>query len=452
MLGQSLQDGIQRTGGNAINFLKNVDYPSFEFPVKSEWTNWRDEQRAWRETCVLLDQSHHMADLFIKGPDALRALTALGVNSFANFGPGTAKQYMCTNAEGYFVGDGILIYLPDGTINLVSVPSVVNWTHYHLERGGYDLEIERDDNSNRRQGSPKLFRYELQGPMALSVVERAAGAALPKVRFFHTTQLKIAGAEYTALRHGMAGQPGFEILGPWEDGERVLEALLEAGSEFGIMRGGAKCYSTANVESGWIPAPFSAVFEPRELGYREWLPAVAYGSLGGSMDSTDVHDYYVTPYDIGYGKVVKFDHDFVGREALEEFSREPRRDKVSLHWNADDVAAAIRTWMEPGTPAKYLELPKSRYAWFQIDKVMKNGNQVGMSMDLGLIPNERAFISLASVDIEHCTPGTEVTVVWGENPNSIKPSVEPHRQVEIRATVAPCPFAQVIDTVGYRAS
>lgn len=448
----SLESAIERSGGSPVQFLRNVQYPAFEFPVKGEWTNWRDEQRAWRESCVILDQSHHMADLFITGPDTMKALTKLGVNSFANFAPGMAKQYICVNEDGFFVGDGVLIYRPDGTMNLVSVPSVVNWTHYHLEQGGYDLQIERDDNSNRRVGAPKIFRYELQGPTALAIVEKAANAALPKVKFFHTTQLAIAGGQYTALRHGMAGQPGFEIMGPWEDSDRVLDALLEAGQEFGLKRGGSKCYSTANVESGWIPGPFSAVFGPKEKGYREWLPAAAYGSMGGSMDSADIADYYVTPYDIGYGKVVKFDHDFVGRAALEQIAKQPRRDKVSLLWNPDDVAAAIRSWMEPGTPVKYLELPKSRYAWFQMDKVLKEGNQVGISMDMGLIPNERAFISLASVDVEHYAPGTEVTVVWGEDPATAKPSVEPHRQMEIRATVAPCPYAQVIRDIGYRQS
>lgn len=50
----------------------------------------------------------------------------------------------------------------------------------------------------------------------------------------------------------------------------------------------------------------------------------------------------------------------------------------------------------PALPGKYLEMPKARYAWFQMDRVMKAGRQVGISMDLGLIPNERAFISLAT--------------------------------------------------------
>jgi vanillate/3-O-methylgallate O-demethylase len=447
---QSLEAEITRAGGNPIDFLRNVQYPAFEFPVKAEWSNWRDEQRAWRDSCVLLDQSHHMADLFISGPDTLKALTELGVNSFTNFGPGTAKQYVCTNQDGHYVGDGILIYLPDGSVNLVSVPSVVNWTHYHLERGGHQLKIERDDNSNRRPGPPKIFRYELQGPNAVALVEKLIGGPVPPVKFFHTAQFNIGGTRYTALRHGMAGQPGFEIFGPWQDNEKVLDALLKAGEGLELKRGGARCYTTANVESGWIPGPFSAVFGPAEKGYREWLPAAAYGSLGGSMDSPNVHDYYLTPFDIGYGKVVKFDHDFVGREALERSAKEQRRDKVSLVWNPEDVAALVRTWMEPGLPAKYLELPKSRYAWFQMDKVLRGGRQVGISFDLGLIPNERAFISLASLDIDLCKPGTEVSVLWGEAPNSTKPTVERHRQIEVRATVAPCPYAQIIRDRGYR--
>src|SRR5690606_23039945 len=101
---------------------------------------------------------------------------------------------------------GVLTYLPDGSVNLVSVPAVVNWTHYQLQARGYDLEIVRDDNSNRRKGPPRVFRYEIQGPNALEIVQRAAGEQLPKVKFFHTTELRIAGGEQTAIRHGMAGQ------------------------------------------------------------------------------------------------------------------------------------------------------------------------------------------------------------------------------------------------------
>ena len=34
--------------------------------------------------------------------------------------------------------------------------------------------------------------------------------------------------------------------------------------------------------------------------------------------SNNIEDYYMTPYELGYGPFVKFDHDFIGREALEK--------------------------------------------------------------------------------------------------------------------------------------
>ena len=154
---------------------------------------------------------------------------------------------------------------------------------------------------------------------------KLTGGPLPDVKFFNMTDFTIAGHRVRALRHGMAGQPGFELFGPWAEGDEVLHAILEAGAEFGLMRAGAKAYSTSNLESGWIPTAVPAIFGPEMRGYREWLDAGALGSLGGSMDSGDITDYYVTPYDIGYGRTVKFDHDFLGREALERVAAEEHR-------------------------------------------------------------------------------------------------------------------------------
>ena len=66
-------------------------------------------------------------------------------------------------------------------------------------------------------------------------------------------------------------------------------------------------------------------------------------SLGGSFVSDNIEDYYLTPYDLGYGPFVKFDHDFVGRAALEAMAAHPQRQKVTLVWNGDDVARAMGT-------------------------------------------------------------------------------------------------------------
>src|SRR5690606_14033367 len=169
---------------------------------------------------------------------------------------------------------------------------------------------------------------------------------VPPTRFFHMARFEIAGAEVRALRHGMAGQPGFEVFGLWEEGERIRSAILEAGEEFGLVPVGSMGYSSANLESAWVPSPLPAIFTGEGMdAYRAWLPAAGAGSLGGSLDSDDIEDYYVTPYDLGYGRSVAFDHDFVGREALERMAAGPTREKVTLVWNEDDVAGVFRSML-----------------------------------------------------------------------------------------------------------
>ncbi len=82
-------------------------------PIPAEFSNWRDEQRAWRETAILFDQSHHMPELYLTGPGALRLLSHIGVNSLANLNPGMAKQFIGCNPRGQVIGDCILYDLGD---------------------------------------------------------------------------------------------------------------------------------------------------------------------------------------------------------------------------------------------------------------------------------------------------------------------------------------------------
>ncbi|SFF67627.1 aminomethyltransferase family protein [Blastococcus tunisiensis] len=442
MSSESLAAALARAG-SPVELLRNLSFPPSTFPVQPEFTNWRSEQRAWVETCALLDQSHHMTDLFLEGPDALRLLSDVGVNSFAGFGVGKAKQFVAVNPDGHLMGDAILFHLEEELFDLVGHPMVLDWVTFNLERGDYAVTAERDDNSAvRASGPPRLYRYELQGPTAAALMEAVTGAPLPDVKFFHMAEFSIAGRRVRGLRHGMAGQPGFELFGPWEDGDTILDALLTAGADHGLVRVGAKAYSTANLESGWVPAPLPALFsdDPLMQEYREWLPAAKVGSIGGSHDSADIGDYYLTPYDIGYGKTIRFDHDFIGRAALERLAEAPKRQKVTLVWNADDVTAAVGSLYRPGPGAKYIEMPKARYATHHEDAVLVDGRPVGISLDCGYLANARVMASLATLDAEYAAPGTEVTVVWGEHPVSAKPAVEPHEQVQIRATVAPVPF------------
>ena len=328
---KSLEDRLQAAGG-PLKMLRESQTGPYVYPVvPPEYSNWRDEQRAWRETCILFNQSYHMTDMYVEGPDAPKLLEHLGVNTFKNFGPNKAKQYVPVNYDGYVIGDVVLFHLEQNRFNLVGRPPVHNWVQYHAETGKYDVKLERDERTVARTGPNagvrKVYRYQVQGPNALKVMEKVTGKVLPEVKFFNMAEFTIAGKRVRALRHGMVGQPGFELFGPWDDGEAVKAAIVEAGQEFGIKLSGSRTYSSNTLESGWIPSPMPAVYSGDKMkAFRQWLPATSFegiASLGGSFSSSNIEDYYLTPYDLGYGPVVKFDHDFIGREALEKIAANP---------------------------------------------------------------------------------------------------------------------------------
>lgn len=448
---RSLEDKLQ-SAGDPVEMARNSQIGPYVYPmVASEFSNWRDEQVAWRETCALFDQSHHMTDLTIEGPDSIELLSALGVNSFAKFEPNKAKQFVACNSDGYVIGDGILFYLEQNKVRLVGRPSAHNWVQYHAETDGYDVELSRDERTAANPtGRRELYRYQVQGPTAFEALEKATGGALPEIKFFNLGEIQIAGHKVRAFHHGMSGAPGLELFGPWEEGEEVKAALVEAGDGLGLAQVGSRVYATNTLESGWIPSPLPAVFSGEEMkAYRQWLPAEGYegtGSLGGSFYADDIGAYYLTPDELGYGGFVRFDHDFIGREALERIVEEPKREKVTLAWNGEDVAHAMGTLFEKGDAAKYIDLPLSNYSTWPYDRVMAGDEVVGLSTFSGYSYNERSMLSLAMVDHD-VEIGAEVTLVWGEEDGgSAKPVVERHAQTEIRAVVSPCPYSEVART------
>lgn len=450
---RSLED-VLKTVSNPVEMLRNSQLGAYVYPVvPSEYSNWRDEQRAWRETCVLFDQSHHMVDIYVEGPDALKMLSYLAINSFAKFKVNKAKQFIPCSYDGYVIGDGILFYLRKNQLVFVGRAPTANWIQYHAETGGYDVKITKDDRS---PGNPKgkavnrkCYRFQIQGPNAAKLIEKLNGGPIPKVKFFDMNKIKIGGRKVRCLRHGMAGAPGLEIWGPYKEREEIRDIIVEAGREFGIRQVGSRAYATNTLESGWIPSPLPAVYTGDKMkAYREWLPDAGYeasGSLGGSFVSNNIEDYYLTPYELGYGPFVKFDHDFIGREALEKIANQPHRKKVTFAWNADDVGKAFRSMFEPGAEHyKYIDLPLSNYASASYDKVVKGDKTVGFSMFTGYSYNERSMLSLGMVDPD-IEIGTELTLVWGEEGGGTrKTTVERHKQIEIRVIVSPVPYSKVV--------
>jgi vanillate/3-O-methylgallate O-demethylase len=246
----------------------------------------------------------------------------------------------------------------------------------------------------------------------------------------------------------MAGAPGLELWGPYEEREEIRTAIVEAGKDFGLVQVGARAYATNTLESGWIPSPLPAVYTGDQMkAYREWLPAAGYegtGSIGGSFYSKNIEDYYLTPYALGYGSFVKFDHDFIGRDALKKQAQLPQRKKVTFAWNREDVVKVMASLFDEGDIYKYIDLPLSNYTSASYDRIVgAGGKTAGLSMFAGYSYNERSMLSLGVVDADVAI-GTELTLVWGEEGGgSRKTTVERHKQAEIRVVVSPVPYSKV---------
>ena len=445
---------ILASKGDIVGMLRNSRIGAYVYPVVApEFHNWRTEQWAWQHSVVLFDQTHHMVNLYLRGKDALKLLSDTAANTMQGFAVDKAKQYVPTTPYGHVIGDGIIFHLAEEEFVYVGRAPASNWLRFQAEDGGYDVDLEFDDRSPPRpMGKPvtrSVWRFQIQGPSAWDVIEKLNGGPLEQLKFFNMSTMKIAGRDVRTLRHGMSGAPGLEIWGPYDEQEEIRAAILAAGEEFGIVPCGSRAYPSNTLESGWIPSPLPAIYTGDKLkAYREWLAPDSYeatGSIGGSFVSDNIEDYYLNPWEMGYGFFVKFDHDFHGREALEVLDKDSQRKKVTLAWNPEDMTKVISSMFDPdGEQFKYFDLPLANYASSNYDSVIDaDGSIVGMSMFSGYSYNEKQALSLATID-PSIPIGAEVKVVWGEeNGGTEKTTVEPHKQIELRAIVSPIPYSRV---------
>ena len=179
----SLQQRIDAAGG-ALAMLRTSQTGPYAFPIPAEFTNWRDEQRAWREGVALVDQSHHMTDLYVEGPDVLRLVSELAVNSFTGF------------------GDMIIFGLGNRQVNIVGRPTVANWVQFKAKTGGYDVMVDRDERTLNNPKPRKTFRFEIQGPDAWRLLEKPnGGSKRPNVERHVQTQVRatVSGWPFSSL-------------------------------------------------------------------------------------------------------------------------------------------------------------------------------------------------------------------------------------------------------------
>lgn len=395
---------------------------------EAEYTGWMDENVSWKTSCSLGDWSFGgNKGVLVEGPDALKLFSDLSVNNLKNFKPNQVKHLVMCNQNGKCIINGLLFNRGDGSYYW---QHHADWPMYNMEKGNYNCKMTKTP----------FYGIQIAGPTSIHVIEKLCGESIRDIQFMNFRNITIAGKEVMCIRQNMASEIGYELEGPIEYHDEIIKLLMEAGKEFGIRRIGWRSVFMNHLESGISQTDYiPAIYDDFMSDYYNWLVekkgiehALRY-RISGSFESNDIRDWYRSPFEQGWGPFVKFDHDFIGREALEKEALKPQRTWVSLEWNEEDIIDVYASLMRPGPHFDYMDLPKHFTETVDPDVVLKDGKMVGTATSRGFSYYFRKMISHCVIDVEYSTPGTEVEVLWGQ---------PGHPQKYIRAIVCKSPYKE----------
>jgi len=129
----SLESAITAAGG-PVDMLRSSNIGPVIFPgIPAEFTNWRDEQRAWKEGVALFEQSFHMTETHVRGPDVIEFISGLATNRFDNFKTMRGKQLVMVGHDGWMISDAIVFREEDDFLRVVGPPTASNWVQFNAE-------------------------------------------------------------------------------------------------------------------------------------------------------------------------------------------------------------------------------------------------------------------------------------------------------------------------------
>lgn len=384
--------------------------------VPFAFNTWVNEEISWYDTSYLHAGLNPFMFFDIKGTEYLDLLEAVSVNTFRKFPVGKARHVIICTENGKLGLDGIVVRRSEDEFISMCLPDPVLLNQMVGNKYNFFSQSTRD----------KRVFYQLCGIRSLEIVEAATQQDLHDINFMHTKDAKIAGKNVFILRTGMAGTLGYEVHGKIEDAEIIYNTLLEVGNKYGIQQLGRLGYVNCHAE-GSIPQVaehFATPFDEKPV-------------LSGSLDR-DSELIYRSPIDLGWEKMINFNHDFIGKKALKAELDGHHNTMVHLIWDKDDILKVIATAFEAGNSCDILDLV-SDYDYVRnnggmhIDAVYYGDKMIGASSGRMLSSKTREMISVCTIDQDYAVEGKVVEVLWG-NPGT--------RQMRIKAKVLMFPYIQ----------
>ena len=261
-----------------------VPFGGWNMPV--QYAPILDEARRVRSKVGLFDLCH-MGRFTFEGPDAEALLQKVLTNDLSKIKPGVIRYALICKEDGTVIDDVLVYRDPDSpqdfflVVNAANRDKDMDWIVSHA--GDFDCKItDRSD---------ELAMLALQGPRSLDTLQKVCDADLSSLGYYKWIHGSVLGVPSSISRTGYTGEDGFEIYFPAEKAEEFWDALLEAGTEFGIA--------------------------PIGLGARDALRLEAGMSLYGHEIDESIH-----PLEAGLSWAVRLGQDFIGRDALARIKEE----------------------------------------------------------------------------------------------------------------------------------
>ena len=254
-----------------------VEYPSFtpqrQVPVAGgprPGGGLIAEHMAVRTAVGLFDVSH-MGEIQFRGPGALAAVQHIAMNDAARLKDGQAQYSALLTPEGTYVDDILVHRLGENDYLLV-----VNAGTKDKDYAWISQQLDAWPSVSISDDSASYSQLAVQGPRALETLQKLTKADLAAIRNYRFTWGEVAGVPNVLIaRSGYTGEDGFEVYLPSDVAatEKVWNALLAAGAEFGIRPCGLGARNTLRLEAG-MPLyghEISDSINVFEAGLEHWL-------------------------------------------------------------------------------------------------------------------------------------------------------------------------------------
>ncbi len=419
---------------NRVQPYLTYGYP---FIIPIEYTGWRDELLAAQYTCALTANLNPSPSVRISGPEAADFLKYATVNNIDKFPVNSSKHGIIVDENGDMAANGVLLRSGEDTYEAHWLSPLINFLYQQKK---FDCTLE-DITMSR-------FIFQLIGPKSLEIVEEACEEDFHDLKLCKFKESTMCGKKVRILRFGMSGGLAYEVHGDAQDSMLIHKKLVEVGNKYGIRLMGIKSYMMNHTPGGSVQ--FSIHYEqamPKAIvdalmdKSADKTPGAQYDNaqfVYNGSTGTDSEIRRRNPFELGLGKVVNFDHDFIGKEALLKVRDNQTSTGVTLKWNVEDIIDVYESQFRDEVPYQPFENPSSNMNTvnhkieLSIDRVFdKNGKEIGISGGRTFSPYHQAMLSLASIELPYAQLGEEVFVLWGD---------PGQRQKKIRASVVPTPY------------